>query len=198
MAKFESSIYEAPYWKRPSKRTYGRVISILIAAIGYLIMLIQEQDFNWLIFFGGMSALFSQYLDTGERPVLGTHLGEIILEESQITLLGRSFPISEIQSLKIGFNRYKDQKVHSRYTLYYYMSGIENEITLQTKAETLSYNFMILNSNHVHDIIEVLEYYYQQGLFVQELGRTYLGKSLDYEEIQEFKKKYNLKGTGYE
>lgn len=77
------------------------------------------------------------------------------------------------------------------------MSGTENEITLQTQTQTLSFNFMVLNPNHRTDIIKVLEHYYEQGLFVIESGRTYLGKSLTYEEIQEFKKKYNLKGTGY-
>lgn len=197
MAKFESSIHEPPYWKKPSKGTYGRVISILIAAIGYLIMLIQEQDFNWLIYIGLMAALFSHYLDTGEKPVLGEYLGKIILEESKITLLDKSFSISEIRSLKIGFGWHKDQKLHNTHNLYSYMSGTENQIKLETKNEIVSYNYMVLNSNHAIDIIEVLEHYYRQGLFVQELGRSYLGKSLTYEEIQEFKKKYNLKGTGY-
>jgi hypothetical protein len=198
LAKFESSIYEPPYWKKPPKRTYGLVISVLIAVIGYLIMLIREQDFNWLIFFGGISAFFSRYLDIGEKPVLGEYLGEIILEETKIKLLKRSFLISEIQSLKIGYGHYKNQKIHNRYTIYYYHSGTENEITLQTKTETLKFNFMVLNRNHITDIIQVLECYYEQGLFVIESGRSYLGKSLNYEEIQEFKKKYNLKGTGYD
>ncbi|MFT6969769.1 MAG: hypothetical protein ACJAXX_000330 [Roseivirga sp.] len=197
MSKFESSIYEPPYKKTPSKGTYGLVISILVAVSGYLIMLIQQQDFNWLIFFGGMAAFLSRYLNTGERPVLGDYLGAIILEESKITLLDKSFSISDIQSLKIGYSSHKDQKIHNRYNLYYYMSGTENEITLQTQTQTLSFNFMVLNPNHRTDIIKVLEHYYEQGLFVIESGRTYLGKSLTYEEIQEFKKKYNLKGTGY-
>ncbi len=56
---------------------------------------------------------------------------------------------------------------------------------------------MILNNNHRTDLIKTLEYFYKAGLFVKEAGRTYLGKDLSYEEIQEFKKKYGLKGNGY-
>lgn len=200
LARFESAIYEPPHWKKPSRETYGIVISLLLAAIGYLIMLIQNQEFNWLIFLGGMSLVCSRYLGIGEEPILGDYLGEIILEKDKVTILDSTFSIDEIKLFKIEFASYKKKRISCTHTLYYYLSGTENKITIHTKDQKLSHNFMVLNRNHKTDIIETLAHYYEQGLFVREYGdgRTYLGEQLDYEEIQTFKKKYNLKGTGYE
>jgi hypothetical protein len=162
-------------------------------------MLILDQQINFLLILGGFGMVTSFYFDVGEKPVIGEYLGAILLEEAYIKLINNTIHISEIKSLSISFNTYKNEKHYTRFG-YYLSSGTENTIKLQTKDITLSYNFMVLNPNHKTDIIEVLSYYYKQGLFVGEYGngRTYLGKSLTYEEIQEFKKKYNLKGTGYQ
>lgn len=162
-------------------------------------MEVYSQEWNWLLLLGFLGALTHPYFNTGEKPVLGEYLGELILSSNYIELANTKVYIDEIDDLKLEFSHFKNEKVYNRYSLFYYLSGTENQITLKTKNETLSYNFMILNRNHKRDILEVLPYYYEHGIFVKEFGngRTYLGKDLSYEEIQEFKANYKLKGSGY-
>lgn len=198
MPKFESSLYEPPFWKKPSRSTLGLMIFILVGVIGYLIATFQGHQVNALVAIGGLGAIGSFYFDIGEKPILGDYIGEIVLTEKDITLNGEKINILEVNGLNISFNTYQNQKIFHRYG-YYFLSGTENKISVKTGGKEYNYNFLIYNRNHISDILSVLHFYYKEGLFVNENpgNRTYLGKDLSYEEIQDFKAKYKLEGTGY-
>jgi len=101
---------------------------------------------------------------------------------------------SDINELKIEIGYTKGYKHYSRYS-YTIDSGTNSRLELTAKGVKKSCNFQIYSDAQVKDLKNVLEELYLKGIFVREFylgNRTYLLEELDYEDIQEFKKKYKL------
>ncbi len=94
----------------------------------------------------------------------------------------REFPYSAVSNLKYNFATYMDQIGFDQFT----------HIAFDFEGESFLY---AIDANG-HKSYKIFKYWYENGIPFSEFfdgKRAYLMKQLKYKEIQDFKKKYNIK-----
>jgi hypothetical protein len=137
---------------------------------------------------------YNLFKDWGRKEEEGKYIGEVILTGDLFTLDKEIVKTSEIKDVKIEIGYAKGYKHWHRYG-YTVDSGTRSSLEFTINGLKRHYNFQIFSDRQVKDLKAVLVGLYEKGIFVKEfyLGeRTYLLDNLDYEDIQEFKKKYKL------
>ena len=170
-------------------------LTILTGMLGYLLLDVNE-ILGSLIMALSMAGMFvNTYKDWGKKEEEGKYEGEIILTSDQFTFNKETINVSDVKDLKIMIGYLKGHK-HYHHYVYTVDSGTRSSIEFYSNGIKKQYNFQLFSSKQVSDLKTVLEQLYTKRIFVKEfyLGeRTYLLENLSYEEIQEFKKKYELR-----
>ena len=114
----------------------------------------------------------------------------LLITTNSIEFNHNIFYIEDVQNIKIAYDAYDKEKIQENYNKYRTSNGIDNYI--EFKVENIEYKlrFYTASLSEYENLRKVLfdwyinEYDFYEGF---ELGRTYLLRSLNYAEIQEFK-----------
>ena len=120
-------------------------------------------------------------------------VGVLKLTSDYIEIENEKLPLSSIKELKIELKSYSG---HSNGRNPFLDNGFQNTIHYINHEEQKQVQFHITSSKRFYKIAEILESWYHKNInFTEEtLGqKSYLMKSnLSYQEIQEFKQRYQL------
>ncbi len=167
---------------------------ILSLLLGYLLTDVLEALGTTIMILTAIGTYIYLYKDWGKKEAEGKYVGKLILTSELFTLNDETINTSEVNELKIEIGHTKGYKHWHRYG-YTICSGTTSKLQISVKGVKRSWNFQLLAQAQVKDLKGVLEELYDKGIFIKEyyLGnRTYLLEELNYEDIQEFKKKYKL------
>jgi hypothetical protein len=164
----------------------------------FLLIYLLEDVSKTLAFFVTIPAiiamLWNMYKDYGKKELQGKYVGELILDPTEFLLNKERIVTAEIEDMRIAIGHPKGEKLWHRYG-YTIASGTKSELELTVKGIKRKYNFLWIDDSEKKNLLPVLEGLYKKRIFVREYfrgERTYLFEELSYEEIQEFKKKYNV------
>jgi hypothetical protein len=191
---FKSHIYDRQEIEESTTNWPLFILPLLTGLLGYLLTDINGTLGSTIMVLSTVGMYFNLYKDWGKKEEEGKYIGEIILTEDIFTLDRETFKTTDIKNLKIEIGYTKGYKHWHRYG-YTIDSGTRSSLEFTITGLRRHYNFQIFSDRQVKDLKMVLEGLYEKGIFVKEfyLGeRTYLLDNLDYEDIQEFKKKYKL------
>ena len=192
---FEAEIYNAPNYKRPSPSTYWILIGALICALSYLLFEMGYPKFLWAGLVGASFISFARWADYKQKPIAGKATGSLTITPDTIKINDQKFRLDELNDITIAFESYYKKKIPNAWSMFFLRSGTENYLSFRENDKLHKYHFMQWGPAAQQQLLKVLEKIYQNGVPIKEYmdGRTYLGESLSYEEIQIFKSKYNLK-----
>jgi hypothetical protein len=169
-------------------------LPLLTALLGYLLLDISETLGSTAIILSIIAMFFSLYKDWGKKEEEGKFIGEIVLTGDLFTVGKETVKTSNMSNLKIEIGHTKGYKHWYQYG-YTVDSGTKSSLEFNVNGVKSHYNFQIFSDRQLNDLKVVLEELYDKGIFVKEFylgNRTYLLENLDYEDIQDFKKKYRL------
>jgi hypothetical protein len=191
--EFKSFIYPKPNYPT-SRSTRFILIGIIIIGIGGLLLIFEIPQGLYIMFPGIMILGFARWAYYKEMPEEGNIIDELDLNSEFVKIGNEKYDFESIRNFGIRFNTYYKKKLPSVWSMYKLRSGTENEIWFNYGAEKIREHFKIQGPFAQKVILEILKELYVKGISIEEYadGRTYLGEELSYEEIQEFKKKYNL------
>jgi len=167
---------------------------LLTALLGYLLTDINGTLGVTIMILSIIGMYFNLYKDWGKKEEEGKYIGEINLTADLFTLGKETVKTSDVKDVKIEIGYIKGHKHWHRYG-YTVDSGTRSSLEFTINGPRKHYNFQIVSDRQVKDLKIILAGLYEKRIFVKEfyLGqRTYLLQNLDYEDIQEFKKKYKL------
>lgn len=167
---------------------------MLMLVLGYLLLGISYSVGTTIIWLGLLGLIVNIIKNWVKKDPEGEYVSEFVLTGDKITLNEKTINTSDISNLKINIGYPKGYKHRHRYG-YIVDSGTRNKIEFTFNDQELSFNFQLFSDFHLQELKKVLELLYVKGIFVSEYyfgQRTYLLKNLNYEEIQDFKKKYKL------
>lgn len=192
---FEVDIYNPPLYKSPSPSTYWILIGLLICALSYLLFEMGYPEFLWAGLVGAGFVGFARFADYKQKPIAGKIIRSLTITPDVIVINDQKFRLDELDELTMHFESFNKKKEFSAWSFYYLRSGTENYLSFREQGNFHKYHFMQWGPAAQKQLLKVLEKIYESGVPIKEYmdGRTYLGESLSYEEIQEFKSKYNLK-----
>lgn len=191
---FKSHLYDRQEIEENATNWPLFFLPLLTVLLGYLMIDINETLGATIIILSIIGMYFNLYKDWGKKEEAGKYIGEIILTSDLLTLNKEVFKTSDITDIKIEISHTKGHKHWHRHG-YTVDCGTRSSLMFTVNGTRKHYNFQIFSDRQVNDLKNVLLGLYQKGIFVKEfyLGeRTYLLDNLDYEDIQEFKRKYKL------
>jgi hypothetical protein len=191
---FKSHIYDRQEIEENTTNWPLFFLPLLTALLGYLLTDINETLGVTILALSIIGMYFNLYKDWGKKEEEGKYIGEINLTADLFTLDKEAVKTSEVKDVKIEIGYTKGHKHWHRHG-YTVDSGTRSSLEFTINGLRKHYNFQIFSDRQVKDLKIVLAGLYEKGIFVKEfyLGeRTYLFDNLDYEDIQEFKKKYKL------
>lgn len=190
---FKSHIYDRKEIDDSTNRT-GFILLLLLCLLGYLLTDIYETLGATILLFSALGSMFYFYKDWGKKEPEGKYVGELILSGDYFVIDKDTVNTSDIDDLKIEIGHPKGFKLWHRFG-YTVSSGATSKMELVVKSYKRQFNFQLLSEGQLRDLKQILEKLYLKGIFVKEFylgNRTYLLEELDYEDIQEFKRKYRL------
>lgn len=203
---FKSAIYDRSGVKGELKERAWQegLLVVLVALLFLLACLLRDvsRPLELLVILGFAIGMFYWlYKDWGKREPAGKHVGDLILTEEQFILDMVIVKTSEITALRIEIGLPRGY-FHWRLdgSGYRRDSGTTSMLELTSNGQTYQLNFLWDSDTRLESIKQILKHFYSRGLFVKEFyrgARTYMMEELEYEEIQEFKKKYKLTGSSY-
>jgi hypothetical protein len=191
---FKSHIYDRQEIEEDRNNWPLFFLPFLTGLLGYLLTDVNESLANSIIILSIIGMSFNFYKDWGKKEEEGKYIGEIILTGDLFTLDKEIIKTSEIKNVKIEIGYAKGYK-HWHHYGYTIDSGTRSSIEFTINGKKKYYNFQVFSDRQIKDLKFVFTGLYEKGIFIKEyyLGeRTYLFENLNYEEIQEFKKKYKL------
>lgn len=191
---FKSHIYDRQGIKDNTTDWPLFFLPFLTALLGYLLTDISETLGATIMLLSCVGMYVNLYKDWGKKEEEGKYIGEINLTADLFTLGKEVIKTSDIKDLKIEIGNTKGHKNWHRYG-YTVDSGTSSSLEFTVNGIKRHCNFQIFSSKQVNDLKMVLEGLYERRIFIKEFylsERTYLFENLDYEDIQEFKKKYKL------
>ena len=191
---FKSHIYDRQEIEESTTNWPLFFLPLLTGLLGYLLTDINGALGSTIMILSTVAMYFYLYKDWGRKEEEGKYIGEIHLTPDQFTIDKETIKTSNIKDVKIEIGYTKGHKHWHRYG-YTVDSGTRSSLEFTINGLRRHYNFQIFSDRQVKDLKIVLAGLYEKGIFVKEfyLGeRTYLLDNLDYEDIQEFKKKYKL------
>lgn len=190
---FKSHIYDRQEIDESTNWT-GFILLLLLCLLGYLLTDVYESLGATILLFSALGTMFYFYKDWGKKEPEGKYVGELILTAEQFVIGKDIVDTSDINDLKIEIGHPKGFKLWHRFG-YTVASGTTSKIELTAHGQKRQLNFQLFSDGQLRELKNVLEGLYKEGIFVKEFhlgNRTYLLQELDYEDIQEFKKKYQL------
>jgi hypothetical protein len=191
---FKSHIYDRQEIEENTTNWPLFFLPLLTALLGYLLTDINTTLGTTIMLLSVVGMYINLYKDWGKKEEEGKYIGEISFTADLFTLDKEVVKTSDIKDVKIQIGYTKGHKHWHRYG-YTVDSGTRSSLEFTINGVKRHYNFQIFSDRQVKDLKPVLEGLYERRIFVKEfyLGeRTYLLDNLDYEDIQEFKKKYKL------
>jgi hypothetical protein len=191
---FKSHIYDRSEIEESSQNWPLFFLLVLFCVLGYLLTDISKTLGIATLLLSTVGIYSYLYRDWGKKEREGKYVGEIILTGDTFILNKETIKTSEISEMKIEIAYTKGHKHWSKWG-YTVDSGTNSRLELTVKGKRSAYNFQLYTDGQIRDLKKVIEELYARRIFVKEfyLGeRTYLLEELNYEEIQEFKKKYKL------
>lgn len=191
---FKSHIYDKQEIVENTTNWPLFILFLLILLLGYLLIDLNGTLGSIIMILSMIGMTFDLYRNWGKTEEQGKYIGEIILTGDLFTLNNEIVKTSDIDDLKIVIGYPKGYKHWHRHG-YTVESGTSSSLEFSMKGLVRHYNFQIISDEDIKDLRKVLEELYIKGIFVKEFyqgERTYLLEELDYEDIQEFKKKYRL------
>ncbi len=171
-------------------------LTLLIGVLGYVLKDINDtlSVMSYLVCSGGCAWLTFKDFKIWESP--GRFVGELKLDVDEFDFNGERINTDDILDLRVYIGKSRGEYTGHRYGPLY-SSGTGSFIELKTKNFKRSYNFMWRSDSQLKELRPVVEGLYKKHIFVKEYfhgERTYLFEELSYEEIQAFKKKYDVWG----
>lgn len=191
---FKSHIYDRQEIAENTTNWPLFFLPLLTALLGYLLVDIIETLGITIMILSVIGMYINLYKDWGKREEEGKYIGEINLTADFFILGQETVKTSDVKDLKIVIGYTKGYKHWHRYG-YTVDSGSRSSLEFTINGLRKHYNFQIFSDSQVKDLKTVLNGLYEKGMFVKEIylgERAYLLENLDFEEIQEFKKKYKL------
>jgi hypothetical protein len=192
---FKTHIYDRESIEGSSNYWGLFILALLLSVLGYLLNDILNGISMLLMLFSTGFLYYLLYRDWGKKEPEGKYVGELILSPDQFTIDKEVLLTSEINELRIEIGHPKGFKMWHRHG-YTISSGTTSRMEWTIKGKKRHCNFQLYSNSQLKEIKQVLEQLYLKHIFVKEFhlgNRTYLLEELDYEEIQEFKKKYGLR-----
>ncbi len=122
--------------------------------------------------------------------------GSITLTDEYIEINNQRFVLKEIRNLKVEINEYDGQIEIVTYTRRdYILNGTNNKISFEFLGLKIKYNFYISNTQVLNDFKVLYNNWYKEKInFIEttKVGRTYGMEYLNYQQIQDFKRKYEF------
>lgn len=191
---FKSLIYDRTGIEGRSQNWPVFLLLVLLSILGYLLRDVNGTLAASIILMSAAGMYISLFKDWSWKEPEGKYIGEIILSGDTFILNKEEIKTSDIKALKLEIGYTKGYKHYHRHG-YIIDSGTNSKLELTAKGIRRDCNFQIYSDAQVKDLKNVLEALYSKGIFVKEFylgNRTYLLEELEYEEIQEFKRKYKL------
>lgn len=178
------------------KRTARKVLAVLLFGIPSAAAFIVNSEGYWIL--ASISLVFLAIWHSKlsyERENPEPYFDEnISICPNNIIIGNRTIPVKALKDLKVIINDFDGQVIHMGRGKRI-LNGTDNWISISFGKEKINTRFYISSNEARQAFRSVFENWYLKGVRFYEgntAGKTYLMAHLNYHQIQEFKKRYNL------
>jgi hypothetical protein len=161
MIEFRSFIFE----KQQSSKSFPIWWVIFgLLALGLITLLLKVASFWSSVLFFIVPMILTSYVRLKDfslwdkEKLNGLFTGEIVINQEEITLKEKKYPITEIQSITIIYNSVYGYEEYSAYDGAHIINGETNLLKLILKNhQMVSANFKFASLNHAKQLVELTE-----------------------------------------
>lgn len=178
------------------KRTKVKLALFVLIMLGAFVAFFVK-DIIYPTVFGAILFICALWYDyvIGSRENPTSYFDQQLTFNTHVIHIGeKSYEINNLNNIRILINDYDGQIMSSPYANYV-LNGTNNQLSFIHLKEKVSISFYIMSEVQKEQFCNLFEVWYNEQISFYEgnaAGKTYLLKSLSYQEIQEFKKHYKI------
>lgn len=178
-----------------NKRKRFKILSFLIILLVFVSAFIFNNEVYWI--FTGITmatlGLWHEHLTYSREDPTPFFTEQLIFDIDKIIVDDKIFELRYLQNLKIFIKSFDGQTIQGRGK--WILNGANNQLSFTSNKITFSTSFYIMSEVQKDQFKVLFDFWYQDKIPFYEgdnVGKTYLLDQLKYQEIQEFKKRYDL------
>ena len=192
---FESSTYQEKDKSYLEERYM--LLWLIFSGVSILFLILELSSIYFIIFliFSTIFYFKWRFFSTGKEKLDGKFQAQVKLSKDSIQIGMEEYLIEEIENIGIHIRPIFGDKVTSAWNMYTIKNGTDNTIEFSYKNKKHKYNFWIKSEEHKIELRNVLKDWYLAKIKFKETlegNKSYLLDDLDYDQIQVFKKQYQI------